>query len=96
MLLGAAQILLLEVPAHAGVDLSVRLVQDDRRAAHYAGLVNAVLRRVAREGSTWLAGADTVALDTPSWLMARWTKSYGAETARAIAIGDMARSRRSI
>ena len=57
LLLGAAQILLLEVPAHAAVDLSVRLVQDDRRAAHYAGLVNAVLRRLAREGKDLLAAA---------------------------------------
>ena len=45
LLIGAAQILWLEVPDHAAVDLAVRLVQADRRAARYAGLVNAVLRR---------------------------------------------------
>ena len=55
LLLGAAQILWLEVPDHAAVDLSVRLVQADRRGGHYAGLVNAVLRRVAREGAQRLA-----------------------------------------
>ena len=48
LLIGAAQILWLEVPDHAAVDLSVRLAQADRRAARYAGLVNAVLRRVAQ------------------------------------------------
>jgi 16S rRNA (cytosine967-C5)-methyltransferase len=88
LLLGAAQILLLDVPDHAAVDLAVRLCQADRRAAHYAGLVNAVLRRVAREGAQHLAGIDTAALDTPDWLMARWVKSYGAETARAIALAN--------
>jgi 16S rRNA (cytosine967-C5)-methyltransferase len=88
LLLGAAQILLLDVPAHAAVDLSVRLVQDNRKAVHYAGLVNAVLRRVTREGQGILAGADAVALDTPPWLMTRWTKSYGADKARAIAIAN--------
>ena len=88
LLLGAAQVLWLEVPAHAAVDLSVRLVQDDRRATHYAGLVNAVLRRVAREGSAWLASADIVALDTPSWLMARWANTYGGDKARAIAVAN--------
>ena len=88
LLLGAAQILMLDVPGHAAVDLSVRLVQDDRRAAHYAGLINAVLRRVAREGKACLAGADAVVLDTPSWLMARWTKNYGPDIARAIAIAN--------
>ena len=50
LLIGAAQILWMDVPDHAAVDLSVRLVQSDRRAAKYAGLVNAVLRRCAREG----------------------------------------------
>ena len=88
LLLGAAQILLLDVPAHAAVDLSVRLVQDDRQAAHYAGLVNAVLRRVAREGQSFLVSADAVALDTPPWLTARWTKSYGADIAQAIAAAN--------
>ena len=48
LLIGAAQILWMDVPDHAAVDLSVRLVQSDRRAAKYAGLVNAVRRRCAR------------------------------------------------
>src|SRR5262245_23587363 len=45
LIVGAAQILFLDVPDHAAVDLSVRLAQADRHAAHYSGLVNAVLRR---------------------------------------------------
>src|SRR6266545_4209420 len=85
LLLGAAQILLLDVPDHAAVDLAVQLVRADRRATHYSGLVNAVLRRITREGAQRLQGVDTVTLDTPAWLMARWTRHYGAETARAIA-----------
>jgi 16S rRNA (cytosine967-C5)-methyltransferase len=85
LLIGAAQILWLDVPDHAAVDLAVRLVQADRHAARYAGLVNAVLRRVAREGAERLAAVDAVALDTPAWLLARWTKNFGADTARAIA-----------
>jgi 16S rRNA (cytosine967-C5)-methyltransferase len=85
LLIGVAQILWLEVPDHAAVDLAVRLVQADRRAARYAGLVNAVLRRVAREGAQHLEGVDTTLLDTPNWLMSRWAAAYGTETARAIA-----------
>jgi 16S rRNA (cytosine967-C5)-methyltransferase len=88
LLLGAAQILWLDVPDHAAVDLAVRLAQADRRAARYAGLANAVLRRIAREGAQVIAGLDTATLDTPDWLMARWTKSYGDETARAIAAAN--------
>ena len=83
LLIGAAQILWLEVPDHAAVDLSVRLAQADRRAARYAGLINAVLRRVTQSKTAALANNAT--RDTPKWLVARWTKRYGAETARAIA-----------
>jgi 16S rRNA (cytosine967-C5)-methyltransferase len=82
LLVGAAQILWLDVPDHAAVDLAVRLAQADRRAGRYAGLVNAVLRRVTRERDA-IASAD--ARDTPEWLLARWTATYGAKTARAIA-----------
>jgi 16S rRNA (cytosine967-C5)-methyltransferase len=85
LLLGAAQILLMQIPDHAAVDMSVRLVQADRRAKHFAGLVNAVLRRVAHDGAQHMAGADTALLDTPDWLMARWVKTYGTDVARAIA-----------
>jgi len=83
LLIGAAQILWLDVPDHAAVDLSVRLAQADSRAARYAGLVNAVLRRVTQARDSVLTG--TAARDTPVWLMERWTKNYGKETARAIA-----------
>ncbi|MDB5484192.1 MAG: sun [Tardiphaga sp.] len=85
LLIGAAQILWMDVPDHAAVDLSVRLVQSDRRAAKYAGLVNAVLRRCAREGQPLIDEVKDQTLDLPPWLMARWTTHYGDETARAIA-----------
>ena len=83
LLIGAAQILWLDVPDHAAVDLSVRLVQADRRGAKYAGLVNAVLRRVTRDGKDDMQAASPAA-DTPEWLMTRWSARYGAETAAAI------------
>ena len=88
LLLGAAQILWLDVPDHAAVDLSVRLVQADRRDAGYAGLVNAVLRRIAQNAAQQLRGKDTVALDTPDWLMARWRRAYGDELAHSIAAAN--------
>ena len=69
LLIGAAQVLFFEVPDHAAVDLSVRLAQADRHASHFAGLVNAVLRKLARDGKATLDTLDTVLLDTPDWLM---------------------------
>jgi 16S rRNA (cytosine967-C5)-methyltransferase len=88
LLTGAAQLLFLDIPDHAAVDLSVRLVQLNRRDARYAGLVNAVLRRLARIGSERLARLDALVLDTPDWLRARWVKTYGESTTRAIALAN--------
>jgi 16S rRNA (cytosine967-C5)-methyltransferase len=85
LLIGAAQILWMDVPDHAAVDLSVRLVQSDRRAAKYAGLVNAVLRRCAREGTALVDEVKAETLDIPPWLLQRWTAHYGEAIARAIA-----------
>src|SRR6478672_4625410 len=85
LLIGAAQILWMDVPDHAAVDLSVRLVQSDRRAQKYAGLVNAVLRRCAREGHALVDEVKSQALDLPPWLFARWVAHYGEGVARDMA-----------
>jgi 16S rRNA (cytosine967-C5)-methyltransferase len=85
LLIGAAQILWMDVPDHAAVDLSVRLVQSDRRAAKYVGLVNAVLRRCAREGQALADEVKSQMLDVPPWLLARWTAYYGEATAKEMA-----------
>jgi 16S rRNA (cytosine967-C5)-methyltransferase len=83
LLLGAAQILFLDVSDHAAVDLSVQLANATRNA-RFAGLVNAVLRRIARDGRTPLESLDTL-IDTPKWLRDRWCANYGVESATAIA-----------
>jgi 16S rRNA (cytosine967-C5)-methyltransferase len=61
------------------VGTSVALARS-RGLVPFAGLVNAVLRRLSEAGSAALEGLDGPRLDTPSWL---WT-AWGAE-ARAIA-----------
>ncbi|MDP2619439.1 MAG: RsmB/NOP family class I SAM-dependent RNA methyltransferase [Hyphomicrobiales bacterium] len=83
--IGAAQILFLNVPAHAAVDLSVRLADLNPRARHYRSLVNAGLRRLAERGATLIAQQDEARLNTPLWLWQSWLETYGEETARAIA-----------
>ncbi len=77
--LGAAGLLLLATPPHAAVGTAVALART-RRLAPFAGLVNAVLRRVSDAGPAALDGLDSPRLDTPPWLWASW----GAD-ARAIA-----------
>jgi 16S rRNA (cytosine967-C5)-methyltransferase len=82
---GAAQVLFLDVPDHAAVDLSVRLARSEPSLRHAAGMVNAVLRRLARERDAIVGQADPLRIDTPDWLAARWSAAYGPERARAIA-----------
>jgi 16S rRNA (cytosine967-C5)-methyltransferase len=85
LLAGAAQLLFLATPPHAAVGLAVDQARKDRHARRYDKLVNALLRRVAREGASALAGRDAVALDIPAWLLERWTTAYGEAEARRIA-----------
>src|SRR5690606_24878312 len=50
----------------------------------FKGLVNAVLRRVAEDGAA-IALATPAEANLPGWLRDSWTRSYGAETTRALA-----------
>ena len=82
-------------PDHAAVDLAVRAARAEAASAPFAGLVNAVLRKIAREREAILAASDPLDDDTPPWLAQRWRATYGEETARAIAAANRM-SRRSI
>ncbi len=81
--LGAAGVLLLETPAHAAVATAVALARR-RGLAPFAGLVNAVLRRVAAAGPALLDALDGPRLDTPGWLWSAWGRE-----ARAIATAHL-------
>lgn len=81
LLMGVAQLLHLETPPHAAVGTIVDLLRR-RGLAPFAGLANAVLRRVSREGHDLLDGLDEDRLDVPPWLWSAWGKR-----ARAISRG---------
>jgi len=85
LLAGACELLFLNVPPHAAVDSANRLCLRDKDAKHFKPLVNAVLRRISREGKDVLASQDAPRINTPDWLWARWCDAYGEETARKIA-----------
>jgi 16S rRNA (cytosine967-C5)-methyltransferase len=79
-------------PDHAAVDQAVELVKV-AGAAHASGLVNAVLRRTARERDRLageLLGDDStpehaaVAHSAPLWLAQLWWGELGADRARAL------------
>jgi 16S rRNA (cytosine967-C5)-methyltransferase len=90
--LGAYQILFARVPASAAVDESVRCVRA-LGAERSTGLVNAVLRRLAREHASMPLptleddplGHLMHALSLPQWIAGRWIESFGAEEAAALA-----------
>ena len=84
LLIAAAQLHFLDVAPHAAIDLAVTLARSDRDARHFAGLVNAVLRKIAT------AAPGPADVNMPDWLMRRWIAAYGAETARRIAESHLA------
>ncbi len=85
LLLGACELLILKVAPHAAVDAANALAAKDTKAMHFKPLINAVLRKVAKEGEAVLSGLDRERLSTPDWLWTRWTAQYDAGTARLIA-----------
>jgi len=84
VMLGLAQLLYLDTPAHAAVDTSVRLIGDSRFAG-LKGLVNAVLRRAAREKAKLRGTLAEPRIDVPDHLWQSWQAAYGEATALAIA-----------
>jgi 16S rRNA (cytosine967-C5)-methyltransferase len=79
--LGAAQLFWLDTPAYAAVDSSVALAEASGATRGFKPLVNAVLRRLVREG----APIEEPATLSPPWLYARWRAAYGEADAAAIA-----------
>jgi len=84
LLSAAAQLVFLNTPPHAAIDLAVTLAQYDPRAKRYDRLVNAVLRRVAGDGVKIAASLDAARINTPDWLWDRWVAYWGETRAREI------------
>ncbi len=89
--LGSLQLLLFDrIPAHAAIFESVELTKLSGNA-HAAGLVNAVLRKIA--GSPKLGAAPLQFRSAediarvwahPLWMVTRWARAYGLASAAAI------------
>ena len=86
LIVAAAQILFLDTPDHAAVDLAVKAVRAEAASAPFAALANAVLRAIVRDRDDILASSDPLDDDTPAWLAQRWRSTYGESVARAIAL----------
>ena len=93
--LGLYELLYLQgQPEYATVAEAVELAKQHARAGH--GLVNAVLRRAAREGAASLLGGlsdetpeqAAVKHSHPEWLARMWWGALGPEQARALMAAD--------
>lgn len=80
----AAQILFLDVPDSAAVDLAVTHAKNDPRTLRFAGLVNGVLRALARGKESELPVALAAAADAPGWFADRLEQAWGSARARRI------------
>lgn len=77
MRVAAAELLADHLPAHAVVDSAVRMARAGARTAHLAGMVNAVMRRVAVEGAgIW---PDLEPQHLPQWLRDDLVAAYGEQ-----------------
>ena len=89
LLMGAYQLVFLNrIPASAAVNDSVALVKRARKHSA-AGLVNAVLRKIADDKDALLERKifDTVAAH-PAWLVERWSRRYGEQITQKICAFD--------
>lgn len=82
--LGITQLVFMDVPDHAACDLSVDLA-GVCGLSKQKGFVNAVMRRVAREGREWTTRQDTARLNIAPWLMEKWILDYSLKAAIDIA-----------
>ena len=79
--IGACQLFYMEAPDFAAVDTSVELAAAYKGTRPFKGLINAVLRGLARAGKP---EQDPARL-APDWLLSRWKAAFGEDAALKIA-----------
>ena len=87
--LAVAQIFYLKVPDHAAVDIAVRSAEVHRASKPFKGLINAVLRRILREGDT-LKETAMARGNTPPAFFRQWKNAWGKRAADKIASAHLA------
>jgi len=90
MLIGAAQMLYLDTPPHAAINLAVAQCRRHPAMQRFDKLVNAVLRRVDLQGRGELELIDPERRAVPDFLWERWTRAYGEAMARRIIAASLA------
>jgi len=86
--LGIAQLVFLKTPEHAAVNTTVELAEAEGMG-YQKPLVNAIMRRLTREGFPEMTDRDAGKFNTPEWLWTQWMTDYGVETALDIAAANL-------
>ena len=93
--LGIAQILFLDVPVHAAVKETVDILRSTpsvKVPESKIKFVNAILRRVSCDGPALLNEHTKSSDNVAPWLLDRWSKDWGAESAVQISEAFMCQS----
>lgn len=99
---GAAQLLFLDTPAHAAVKETVDVLRMDFKDVKgkipetKVKFVNAIFRRLSREGPALLAELSTIEDNAAPWLVDAWKKTWGEEETKKILDASMLESPRCI
>ncbi|MCF6291970.1 MAG: hypothetical protein L3J04_01105 [Robiginitomaculum sp.] len=81
---GAAELLFLRSASHGVVNSFVQMAGNMRGSRPYKGMINALLRRIDREGDELLQTLP-LELNIPAWLAGNWNTVYGPEAAKQAA-----------
>ena len=86
----AAQILFMNVPDSAAVDLAVTALRNEKRSSRFASLGNAVLRKLSQNKPASTDPTEEIAkANMAPWLWKRARRDYGREKALRIASAHM-------
>ena len=90
--IGVCQLMFMDTADHAAISTAVDLAQQLGQGP-YKKLINAVLRRLQRDGGKRLDKHDAARLNTPDWLWSSWIAAYGEDAARQIAAAHLCEPR---
>lgn len=85
---GTAQILFMNIPPHAAIDETVAAT--GRREQPFRGLINAVLRKIAKAQEADTLPPIMATANLPDWMLARFEAAYGADQTAAICAAHIA------
>jgi len=81
--ISATQILFMDLPDSAAVNLGVTAIGNDERTSRFKGMTNAVLRRLSREKETVLKKVSSFS-PFPRWFEKQLQSDYGKEKTKTI------------